>query len=503
MSSNLFFRTQSSNIYQFSFRENIIMFTHPLLYVISNTIHTFGEDKVKIPEKISIENVEYFKDEIEYYYEKYKLLKKNGFVDSHLMFDNYNRKISPDEIIYSLSNLSQVVFEVTDSCNLKCKYCTYGDFYCDFDRRENNHMSFSTAKIILDYLILQWKSSFNTSVNNIVHIGFYGGEPLLNIELIKDVINYLENQDLPTISFRWMMTTNAVLLDKHMDFLVEKNFSILISLDGNESNNSYRITKNNKNSHKLAYENANKLRLKHPDFFKINVNFNSVLHNRNSVEDIITFFKNSFNKVPNIGELNSSGIRAELKEDFLRIYKNASESLQLVNDYEDFVAEMDWVNPDLKKLTIFLHNYSGNVYRSYSDLLTEKQNYKYTNTGTCLPFGKKLFLTVTGKIIACERIGHHFSLGRIHDGRVELNIDEIARKHNYYLNKVSILCSKCYRINSCTQCVFNLETIEDKKTTCAGFTGPDEFLRYLSSNISFLESHPLFYEKVMSEIIVS
>lgn len=51
------------------------------------------------------------------------------------------------------------------------------------------------------------------------------------------------------------MTTNATLVHKHIDFLVENEFKLLISLDGNEVNHSYRVFNNNKNSHKTVIKN--------------------------------------------------------------------------------------------------------------------------------------------------------------------------------------------------------------------------------------------------------
>jgi len=40
--------------------------------------------------------------------------------------------ITENNVLYQLANLKQVVFEVTDACNLKCKYCGYGEFYNDY-----------------------------------------------------------------------------------------------------------------------------------------------------------------------------------------------------------------------------------------------------------------------------------------------------------------------------------------------------------------------------------
>lgn len=56
------------------------------------------------------------------------------------------RYLTPAQIYYSLANLRQITFEVTDACNLKCKYCGYGEFYDDYDRRSNKMMPFTKAK---------------------------------------------------------------------------------------------------------------------------------------------------------------------------------------------------------------------------------------------------------------------------------------------------------------------------------------------------------------------
>jgi predicted nucleic-acid-binding Zn-ribbon protein len=47
-------------------------------------------------------------------------------------------------MIFALANLSQLVFEVTDACNLKCKYCGYGEFYNDYDSRGNKNFIHKT-----------------------------------------------------------------------------------------------------------------------------------------------------------------------------------------------------------------------------------------------------------------------------------------------------------------------------------------------------------------------
>lgn len=146
--------------------------------------------------------------------------------------------IKPDMIRSSLANTPQITFEVTDLCNLNCVYCGYGKLYSDYDERTNKKLEFTKAKLFLDYLSVIWNSPFNKSINNVIHLSFYGGEPLLNVPFIEKVIGYTKSLKCQVRKFAYSMTTNGVLLDKYMDFLTANDFSLLISLDGNEFNNS-------------------------------------------------------------------------------------------------------------------------------------------------------------------------------------------------------------------------------------------------------------------------
>ena len=138
---------------------------------------------------------------------------------------------TPNDIEQNLINLKQLVFEVTDACNLRCKYCGYADLYEGYDKRESTYFPFKRAKLIIDYLYKNyWKKKTGKGYTRTINIGFYGGEPLLNMPFIKEVIAYIENLSYIGIVFKFGMTTNAMLLDRYMDYLVEKDFFILISL---------------------------------------------------------------------------------------------------------------------------------------------------------------------------------------------------------------------------------------------------------------------------------
>jgi uncharacterized protein len=404
-------------------------------------------------------------------------------------------------VALQLRNLRQIVFEVTDRCNLKCKYCGYGDFYDDYDLRTQKEMPFKTARLFIDYIINYWKNNPSVSTEQYIYIGFYGGEPLLNIRLIKSIVAYLKKIVLPYKKFQFGMTTNAILLNKHMDFLINNNFSLLISLDGNEFNHSYRVDNANRNSFEKVLNNIELLREKHPSFFSTNVNFNSVLHNRNSVAEIFHFIKNKFNKTPRITELNTSGIKPSMHQLFWKIYKNKEEDLHKEKNYNELQKELFLESGETRRLALFIHQYSGNVFENYNDLFLNKDNITHIPTGTCLPFGKKVFITVNGKILPCEKISQTYLLGKITEQEVLVDFDRIAEKYNNWYRKLENQCNKCFNKNGCTKCMFTIDNLD--APICNQFMDKKRFEQMTRHNLDYLKNHPELYKRIMEDVIIT
>lgn len=405
----------------------------------------------------------------------------------------------------ALANTPQITFEITDSCNLNCTYCAYGKFYSDYDKRENKRLPAKKAIMLLKYLCRLWQSPLNLSARKIVYISFYGGEPLQNMPFIKKIVEYLENEVVcHTRIFRFSMTTNALLLSKNMDYLVAHNFNLLISLDGNKENSSYRVDKRGNEAFEKIVGNVDLLREKYPAFFERNVNFNSVLHNRNSVESIYQFFKEKYNKIPTIGELNNSGIRPEMCESFMKTYRNSYESLHQAEHYEKIERDMFMKSGTYQSVTTYLLQYSDFVYENYNELLLGKNfvDRRIIPTGTCIPFGKKVFVTVNGKILPCERIGHQFAVGELTDTEIKIDFEAIAARYNQYYTKIDEQCKACYNKKSCIQCIFNLPDIDNQQVVCEGFMNKQDFARYENHQLDFLVDNPDSYYKIMTEVVV-
>lgn len=270
------------------------------------------------------------------------------------------------------------------------------------------------------------------------------------------------------------MTTNAVLLDRYMDFLVEKEFRLLISLDGDKEGQSYRVDAAGKNSFDRVYQNILTLKERYPDYYKRFVRFNSVLHNRNSVESTFRFIKDNLGKDTRISLLNDSGIRKEKVEEFYQTYRNISESLKQATNCEALENEIFLNNPWVSSIIYYIRAYSGNLYSDYNNLLLNKKELLRYPTGTCIPFPKKMFVTVKGRILQCERINHEFALGQVTEEGVELDLEEAARRFNGYIFKYEKQCKRCGYTKGCSQCVFQIDDINSETTVCKSFCSSEQ-----------------------------
>lgn len=134
---------------------------------------------------------------------------------------------------------------IAHDCNLACKYCfaEEGEYH---GRRAL--MSFEVGKKALDFLIANSGSRRNLEVD------FFGGEPLMNFEVVKQLVAYgREQENIHNKKFRFTLTTNGVLLnDDILEFLNKEMANVVLSIDGREEvNDKMRPFRNGKGSYEL------------------------------------------------------------------------------------------------------------------------------------------------------------------------------------------------------------------------------------------------------------
>ncbi len=142
---------------------------------------------------------------------------------------------------------------IAHDCNLACRYCfaEEGEYH---GRRAM--MSFEVGKKALDFLIANSGSRRNLEVD------FFGGEPLMNWQMVKDLVAYGRQQEkLHDKHFRFTVTTNGVLLnDEIQEFINQEMDNVVLSLDGRrEVNDRMRPFRNGKGSYDLIVPKFQKL----------------------------------------------------------------------------------------------------------------------------------------------------------------------------------------------------------------------------------------------------
>lgn len=142
-----------------------------------------------------------------------------------------------------------LTLELTQQCNLRCEYCSYGRHYPEKGRHHNDAvMTFDTAKAAVKAFLGHRVCSGG--------IAFYGGEPLLEFDLLRQIVLFAEEfGDQCGIKPGFSISTNGTLLtDEKLPFLVDHNIGVAVSLDGDKkTHDRYRRFRHGTNSeHKLG-----------------------------------------------------------------------------------------------------------------------------------------------------------------------------------------------------------------------------------------------------------
>ncbi|MBQ2717047.1 MAG: thioether cross-link-forming SCIFF peptide maturase [Clostridia bacterium] len=124
---------------------------------------------------------------------------------------------------------------VAHTCNLNCEYCFASQGKYQGDRAV---MSYEVGKRALDFLIE------NSGTRHNLEVDFFGGEPLMNFQVVKDLVKYAREVEKKfNKNFRFTLTTNGVLIDDDViDFCNKEMSNVVLSLDGRrEVHDRFRV----------------------------------------------------------------------------------------------------------------------------------------------------------------------------------------------------------------------------------------------------------------------
>jgi uncharacterized protein len=432
----------------------------------------------------------------------YNILCTKGYFAKELEKGNKIKRYSSGMIEHFIANTEMISFEVTDKCNLSCTYCGYGKFYKGYDNRKGGNIDIASAKAVIEFVIaLKSKHFNNIKSHRKIGISFYGGEPLLNFYAIRNIVEMIKQINIKDFVFQFTITTNGILLNKYIDFLVENDFILGISLDGSKENNVYRVLKDGKISFDIVYKNAKMIKEKYPDYFRSNVTFPCVMHNKNNFFEVMRFFVREFGKVPLMNSLAGRDLNKANINEFESIFKKIKNDKSEEDDMISLKKEIGYkFMPRDTKLENFITNNCESVHGDIRTLLNRNnKELKINHTGTCNPFEKKIFVTVNGKILPCERISQKYALGHVKKTLIKLDYKKIANQYNEYYRKIYLQCENCANRNQCTQCIFQIP-LHRNKIKCNSFQSKAELYESYSKSLTMFEKEPSFYKKIFHDL---
>ncbi|MBO5067555.1 MAG: thioether cross-link-forming SCIFF peptide maturase [Clostridia bacterium] len=271
--------------------------------------------------------------DIEECYEQIEQLKNSGKLFSPDTFESMagTLKAKTSGVIKALC------LHVAHTCNLNCEYCFASQGKYNGDRAV---MSFEVGKRALDFLVENSGSRRNLEVD------FFGGEPLMNFDVVKQLVNYARSiEKEKNKNFRFTLTTNGVLIDDDVIEFANKEMSnVVLSLDGRkEVHDRYRVDYNGNGSwekivpkfQKLVKARGGKNYYMRGTFTHFNPDF---------LEDIKVMLDLGFNELSMEPVVCASGDKNELTEQDLPI---------ILSQYEDLANLMLEKDKEGKPFTFY------------------------------------------------------------------------------------------------------------------------------------------------------
>ncbi|MBR1741663.1 MAG: thioether cross-link-forming SCIFF peptide maturase [Lachnospiraceae bacterium] len=165
----------------------------------------------------------YQKEEMEEVYEELLSLYHDHILFSEDVYGDYSNTAVE-------SPIKALCLHIAHDCNLRCKYCfaSTGDFGTG-----RKLMPFETGKAAIDFLLAHSTNRENLEVD------FFGGEPLMNFEVVKQIVAYARSKEAEYgKNFRFTLTTNGMLLDDDItDYLNKEMYNVVLSIDGRKEVN--------------------------------------------------------------------------------------------------------------------------------------------------------------------------------------------------------------------------------------------------------------------------
>lgn len=372
-----------------------------------------------------------------------EFLRKQGYLKPNKV--KVTEHPETELIKYHCDNkVEAIILQITQNCNLRCNYCVYSGGYIN-RVHTNKRMSIETAKKSIDFLINHSRDCDELS------IGFYGGEPLLEFDLIKWCVEYAKSS-VEGKTIRFNLTTNGTLLTESVvKFFETNNISIMISLDGPSEihDKNRKFVDKDKGSFNSIINNLEMISSKYPKYFNENVHYNTVLETNNF--SCVNKFFSKAQLFQNALFLSSivNDVNAKLKtEKSYSFYEESSYAM-----FIGYLTLLGKVNKEeSSKLIQTQINGIGDTRDGKQGKQRLEMPEKWHHGGPCIPGVMRLFISADGKFYPCEKVSEasdDVNIGDLDNGfslekiKSILNIEKINGEK----------CHDCWAYEDCRICV--------------------------------------------------
>jgi uncharacterized protein len=379
-------------------------------------------------------------------------LKSNGYLKSNRVKETEHplTEVLP---FYLKNKLSHIILQITQNCNLRCSYCIYSGEYKNRAHSQKT-MDLITAKKAIDFLISHSRDSKE------IIVGFYGGEPLLRLDTIKQCIQYANEQAEGRI-VKYSLTTNATLLTEEIvAYFAENNVTVTISLDGpKQVHDKYRKhAGSGKGSYEVVIKNVQMIKDKYPDFYRDKLLFNAVLVPENSFSCVNEFVIN--NKTIDGAQFIASLLDDRYTDKTIPF----SEQFVMEQSYEIFklyLHKLGWLRGfEISKL---VQDIMSQISRARKDKHLNNMTQlpeKFHHAGPCIPGSPRLFVSAEGYFLPCERVSEASIVTRMGNVNEGIDLDKAEKMLNVERVTES-MCHECWAYMYCHVCIGSADDLKE------------------------------------------
>ncbi|MFH1916753.1 MAG: radical SAM protein [Nanoarchaeota archaeon] len=338
-------------------------------------------------------------------------------------------------------DLESLILNITEKCNLDCTYCIYGDNYLGERTNTGKDMDPEVAKQAIDIYVGKSKSS-------VLLVGFYGGEPFLNMKLIREVIDYTKREH-PEKKFLFSLTSNLFQVGHLVEEIADRGLYMNISMDGpKEIHDKQRITNCGKGTYDNINENLSKLEEISPGFKKSHVTINATYDDSEDFKPIVDFLTAHDTEYVSmrVGGAESKGLKSK---------RDQSAIIPVLFSYAGMYADkiLSGETPPA-----VLRNFFDQSLDAIHSRSTKATPSLIPVNGSCYPGERKLFCDTDGSLYMCEKFGQRLPLGHANTGYDRKAVEQSITRYESLLNEHC--AGDCWAERICTPCILSTKDAE-------------------------------------------